>query len=201
MSYCAGLTRRYNRLLIPWMQAHIYSLLQHVTPEQVDRMAQEQWDQGVDGIIWLGYGDTYPNVRPDSWERAAAFHQKLANSFPPKPKAKMAVLRSYKAMSMVSFWEDGQIRNPADWMLQQFLEVWAVKQNKPYDVFELPPDLTPAQQKTLLNDLKKYPYIVSTIPWKGALQIGSKTNGSFIDVSKAKEFQQTFETEIDRRGW
>jgi hypothetical protein len=201
MSYCAGLARRYNRLLIPWMQAHIYSLLQHVTPEQVDRMAREQWDQGVDGIIWLGYGDTFPLVRPDSWERAAAFHRKLANGLPPKPIPKLAVLRSYNALSLSSIWENDQVRNPADWLLQQFLEVWAVDQKKPYDVFELAPMLTSAQLKGLKNELKKYPYIVSTIPWEGALLIGDKTNGTWIADSQAKEFQQTFEKQIIQRGW
>lgn len=201
MSYCAGLARRYNRLLIPWMQAHVYSQLQHVSPEQVDRMAQEQWDQGVDGIIWLGYGDTFPLVKPESWERAAAFHRKLAGGLPPKPVPKLAVLRSYNALAVSSLWGNGQVRNPADWLLQQFLEVWAVNQKKPYDVFELPPNLTSAQQKTLRNDLKKYPYIVSTIPWKGALVIGNKTNGTIVDTSKGKDFQQTFEKQISQKGW
>jgi len=51
-------------------------------------MADEQWAQGVDAIIWLGYGQTFPKIRPDSWERAAMFHKKLATSLPPKPKAK-----------------------------------------------------------------------------------------------------------------
>ena len=201
MSYCAGLARRYNRLLIPWMQAHIYSRLQHVTPEQVDRMAQEQWDQGIDGIIWLGYGDTFPLVRPDSWERAAVFHRKLANGLPPKPLPKLAVLRSYNALALTSFWENGQIRNPADWLLQQFLEVWAVGQKKPYDVFELPPNLTPAQQKALKNELKKYQYIVSTVPWKDAMLIGDKTNGTWINTSQTKAIQEKFEKQIVQRGW
>ncbi len=201
MSYCAGLARRYNRLLIPWMQAHIYSRLQHVTPDQVDRMAQEQWDQGVDGIIWLGYGDTFPLVRPDSWEQAANFHRKLAQALPPKPKPKLAVLRSYNAMAAVSFWGNGQIRNPADWQLQQFLEVWAVKQKKAYDVFELPPNLSNTQQKELKNELKKYPYIVSTIPWKGAFFIGKNTTGTLVDISEANGLRQTFEKQINRLDW
>ena len=201
MSYCAGLARRYNRLLIPWMQAHVYGQLQHVTPEQVDRMAQEQWDQGVDGIVWLGYGDTFPLVRPDSWERAAAFHRKLANGMPPKPVAKLAVLRSYNAMALSSLWEKDKLRNPADWLLQQFLEVWAVQQKKPYDVFELPPHSTVAELKTLKKELKKYPYIVSTIPWKGALEIGSKTNGTIVETSGAKDFQREFEKQISSRDW
>lgn len=201
ISYCAGLARRYNRLLIPWMQAHIYANLQHVTPEQVDRMADEQWAQGVDGIIWLGYGDTFPLVRPDSWERAAAFHKKLANGLPPTPIAKLAVLRSYNKMALASLWEGDQIRHPADWLLQQFLEVWAVQQKKPYDVFELPPNLNAEQQKILKNDLKKYSCVVSTIPWKGALVIGADESGPVVNTSKAKDFQQKFATQISQRGW
>jgi hypothetical protein len=201
MSYCAGLSRRYNRLLIPWMQAHIYSRLQDVTPDQVDRMAEEQWEQGIDGLVWLGYGETFPKVRPDSWERAAEFHRKLETSLPPKPKAKLAVLRSYNTIATTSLWEDGRIRNPSDWMLQQFLEVWAVKQKRPYDVFELPPDLTAAQKKELSDSLSTYQYIVSSIPWENAWFINAKEVEPVIDDGEAENRQKQFEVEINQRGW
>ena len=201
MSYCAGLARRYNKPLVPWMQAHVYSKLQHVTPKQVDRMAQEQWQQGVDAIIWLGYGDTYPKVRPDSWERAAAFHLKLAAGLPPKPKAKLAVLRSYNAMATSSLWETGQMRNPDDWLLQQFLEVWSVQRKQPYDVFEVAPVLNPDQKANLEKQLKNYTYIVSTLPWKNAWVLDERETGNTIDQIKAKEWQQKLKKEIDKRGW
>jgi hypothetical protein len=131
MPYYAGLARRYNRLLIPWMQAHTYggpTGLQHVTPEQVERMASEQYANGVDAIMWLGYSKdkTFPKMRPDSWEQAGKFHQQLIQSPPPKPVAKLAVLRSYKAWSLTSYNAES-ILNPQDWLLQQWLEVWAVK--------------------------------------------------------------------------
>ncbi len=200
MSYCAGLARRYDKLLIPWMQAHVYGQLQNVTPEQVDRMAKEQWEQGVDGIMWLGYGDTYPNVRPDSWERAATFHQKLETGLPPKPQARLAVLRSYNTMATASLWEKALIRNPADWILQQFLEVWSVQMNKPYDVFELPPQLTKQQMKDLEKELSKYPCIISTVPWKGAWYVGKSTD-IVVDQARAKEYQEQFAREIEKRGW
>ena len=201
MSYCAGLARRYQKPLIPWMQAHVYGQLQNVTPEQVDRMANEQWDQGVDGIIWLGYGDTFPNVRPDSWEIAAAFHKRLSTALPPKPKAKLAVLRSYNKMATASIWENGQIRNPSDWLLQQFLEVWAVIGKKPYDVFEIPPQLSLPERLELEKELKNYPIVVSTFPWKGSWIIGAGERESIADPAKAKEFQQKYESEIIQRGW
>lgn len=201
MSYCAGLARRYDRLLIPWMQAHVYSKLSHVSPEQVDRMSQEQWEQGVDGIMWLGYGYTFPEVNRESWKRAAFFHQRLATSLPPKPIAKLAVLRSYNSMATTSLWENGVLRNPTDWLLQQFLEVWSVDRKEAYDVFEVPPVLNSEQLNKLMMELKNYTHIVSTIPWKGAWVIDAKQTGTTIDRGKAKEWQQNFKTLIDEKGW
>jgi len=201
MSYCSGLARRYNKPLVPWMQAHVYGKLQHITPEQVDRMADEQWAQGIDGIIWLGYGDTYPNVRPDSWKRAAAFHQKLASGLPPKPQAKLAVLRSYNSMAIASLWGNGQIRNPSDWLLQQFIEVWSVQRKQPYDVFEVPPVLTASEKENLEFQLKNYTNIVSTLPRKGAWIIDGKQIGNTVDQLEAKEWQQKLEKELDKKGW
>lgn len=199
MSYCAGLARRYSKPLIPWMQAHIYANLVDVTPEQIDRMAEEQWEQGIDGIIWLGYGNTFPKDRPDSWERAAEFHKKLKASLPPKPKAKLAVLRSYNTMAATGLWENGLIRNPSDWLLQQFLEVWAVKKGLPYDVFELPPVLNDVQKMELINNLKNYPYVVSSISWENALVIN--TADQVISPGEAENRQKQFESEINKRGW
>lgn len=200
MSYCAGLARRYHRLLIPWMQAHTYLGSPHPTPEQIDRMAGEQWAQGVDAIMWLGYGDTFPKVRPDSWERAAAFHKRLAASLPPKPKAKLAVLRSYNAWAVSSRWED-QIRNPADWTLQQLLEVWAVEHGQAYDVFEVAPEISSAERDALAKELQRYSYVVSTMPWKGAMVVGAGTEGRSVDPATAKEVQHGYELELSRRDW
>jgi hypothetical protein len=200
MSYCAGLARRYHRLLIPWMQAHTYIGVSHPSPDQIDRMAREQWAQGVDAVIWLGYGETFPKVRPESWERAAAFHKQLAASLPPKPVAKLAVLRSYDAWAISSI-SSGQIRNPADWMLQQLLEVWAVRHGQPYDVFEVPPEISSAERERIAKELQRYPYVVSTLPWKGAIVLGAGTESRTVDPATAKEVQQGYELELSRRGW
>ncbi len=203
MSYCAGIARRYDRLLIPWMQAHTYGGqdgLQHISPEDVDRMAQEQWEQGVDAIMWLGYGNTFPEARPDSWEQAAKFHRKLKESPPPKPKAELAVIRSYKAWALSSHWEN-KLRNPADWKLQQFLEVWAVDYGLPYDVFEIAPELTQEEQLKLASQLKKYQYIVSTEPIEGAWHIDKNSEGQVIDTEIAPQIRQQFEEELKQKGW
>jgi hypothetical protein len=207
MAYYSGLSRRYNRLLIPWMQAHIYggpSGLQHVTPEQVKRMGGEQYVNGVDAVMWLGYGksqnSTFPVTRPESWEEAGKFHQKLIQNPPPKPVAKLAVIRSYKSWSLTSY-DDEKILNPQDWLLQQWLEVWSVKYRQPYDVFEIPPVLTTKQRKQLESDLSKYDYVIATESWKEAWIIGEKTVGSKVKPEEASAYQQQFENEIKNRGW
>jgi hypothetical protein len=205
MSYNGGLARRYNRLLIPWMQAHTYGGtfgLQHVSPDEVARMAKQQYQQGVDGVVWLGYGPnmTFPDTRPESWDRAGEFHTLLKASPPDKPSAQLAVLRPYNIWSLSSRWEE-QIRNPADWMLQQFLEVWSVQHNKAYDVFELSPVMTAADSSALKRTLQKYKYIVSTAPYDGAWIIGEDSQGTELELRQASRYQQEFETALKERGW
>lgn len=204
MPYYAGLARRYNRLLIPWMQAHTYggpTGLQHVTPEQVARMGDEQYANGVDAVIWLGYGrgNTFPLQRPESWKEAGIFHRKLAENPPPKPKVKLAVLRSYKAWSLTSY-DDKNILNPQDWLLQQWLEVWSVKHRQPYDVFEIPPAINDEKKQALRKDLEKYEYVISTEPWEGAWLIGENP-GKEVSPDDAVKYQEQFEKEIEEKGW
>jgi hypothetical protein len=198
MHYGAGLARRYDRFLIPWMQAHTYAPggLGHVSPADVARMAAEQWVHGVDAVIWLGYGSTFPNARPDSWERAAEFHRKLNESPPSKPKAELAVLRPYRTWALCSR-SDGRIRNPADWMLQQFLDVWSVRHGRPYDVFEVPPD----QNCHELASLDRYRFVVSTMPCEDAWLIGEDTEGIVLDESCGTRLRDRFEQGMISRGW
>ena len=205
MSYCAGLARRYGRPLVPWMQAHIYGGpggLQHVSPKDVGRMAAEQRAHGVDAVMWLGWGKgfTFPETRPESWKRAVAFHKQMAASPPPKPEARLAVIRSYGPWALSSRC-DGKVRNPADWMLQQFLEVWAVKLARAYDVFEPAPKLTAAERRKLDDALKRYPLVVSTVPRKGAWVIGAGTEGTAVSRATGAEIRRKFEDKLKRRGW
>jgi hypothetical protein len=207
MPYYAGLARRYDRLLIPWMQAHTYGGpegLQHVTPEQVERMGNEQYSMGVDAVLWLGYGknptSTFPKSRPESWEQAGKFHKQLTQSPPAKPVAKLAVLRSYKAWSLTSYNAES-ILNPQDWLLQQWLEVWSVKHRQPYDVFEIPPVQTPEQHQKLESELKKYDYVIATEPWEKAWIIGENTMSSSVKPDQAAKYQEQFENEMKEKAW
>jgi hypothetical protein len=203
MSYMGGLARRYRKPLVPWMQAHSYAPggLSHPTPEQIRRMCDQQWAQGVDGIIWLGYGPghTFPRNRADSWDAAGEFHRKLQAQRPPKPIAKMAVLRPYRTWAQSSLAND-KIRNPADWMLKQFLDVWSVKHSQPYDVFELPPGMDDAARAKLASDLTRYSIIVSTVPRDGAWVIGQGTEGQEVDPATAPQIQADFERQLREKG-
>ena len=155
MAYCGGLARRLGKPLIPWMQAHCYLAqsggLVDVTPEQVDRMAGEQRVQGIDGVVWLGYGPstTFPLKRPDSWERAGAFHRELHDRLPPKPKAAFAAVREYGKWAA---WREDAF--------QKRLIDFSVKEGGAYDVFEVPPDLTEAERAELERELKAYPKVL-----------------------------------------
>jgi hypothetical protein len=110
------------------------------------------------------------------------------------------VLRSYKAWSLTSY-NDNSILNPQDWLLQQWLEVWAVQNKQPYDVFEIPPVLTPAQRKEIEVELKKYKYVVATEPWKNAWIIGDKTTGTLVTPDESTKYQQQFSSQIKQKGW
>jgi hypothetical protein len=150
--------------------------------------------------MWLGYGNTFPKVRPDSWKRAGEVHKSLAVSRPPKPKAKLAVVRSYTPWSLTNY-VDGKIVNPGDWMLQQFLEVWSVEKSQPYDVFEVPPSMSRAERDRLSRELSKYPYVVSNEQRSGAWVIGAGLEGQAIHPSSSIEIRRKFAVEIAQRGW
>lgn len=207
MSYYAGLARRYDRLLIPWMQAHIYGGpggLQHVSPQQVDQMMREQRAQGVDAVMWLGYGEgqTFPKVRPDSWRRAGELHAEFVREARVKPKAQLALVRGYEAWALHSF-SGRAIRNPADWLLQQLAEVWAVENGQPYDVFEVPPSLTSAQVKDLEARLSSYRFVAGTVDidhpcfWR----LGKGTEGQRILPEEAVEQKRSLGIQLRDRGW
>jgi|GEM_PF-2049200 len=110
MAYMSGFARRFNKPLIPWMQAHQYYPdgyfgLTHPNPEQLERMLEEHRLFSPDGMMWLGYGkkdfNTFPLMRPDSWEKAGELHArfKAGHSTEPK-KAEVAVVRPYTVRAL-----------------------------------------------------------------------------------------------------
>lgn len=210
MSYFSGLARRYDKPIVPWVQActDVGTLknqggMRHPTPEQMVRMIDEHKEHGVDGIKWFGYGPgryTYPDGNPETWKKAAEMHLELKNELPPKPVVKLAVIRPYSSRALWMY-NEGQVRNPADYLLQQFLEVWAVKHRQPYDVFEVFPGLNPEELKELKKNISEYPYIVSTVVWDGAKIIGENTNSTLYNPSENEIVREDFDRKIREWGW
>ncbi len=196
MSYYAGLARRYNKLLIPWLQAHMYgsSLTTHVKPADIRRMVDEHLAHGIDALLWLGYGKhsfTFPAGDTSAWNEAAKQHQQLSNKHILKPQANLAAIRSYDAWALNSI-ADGKITHTDDWMLQQFLYVWSVTLHQHYDVFEVKPQLAQPASDSLMIQLKKYKYIVSNIDIPGAWNISSEFSCNTV----IPEDEQTYRVKI-----
>ena len=210
MGYISGLARRYNKPIIPWMQAHSYAPcgLANVTPADMKRMWAQHLPFAPDGMMWLGFDKnpgktdtemTFPNGSPESWAYAKELFAEV-HSAPPaqKPKATLAVLRPYTVRATCcakgAVWTSW--RNPADKMLSAYVQAWSVDNGLFYDVFELPPTQTESERAALAEELKKYPHIVSTIPWPDARVIGEDTDGVVMKAKELAAWRKRFAAEI-----
>lgn len=200
MGYCSGFSRRFGKPLIPWLQAHVYGDLRHPTPSLIRRMYNENRVHGIDGLIWLGYGSapyTFPAANAESWEEAAKIHSELHAQLPEKPKARLAVLRPYSVWALSNNENGSLLRNPADWLLQQFLMAWSCDRHLAYDVFELPPLAVMKDEELLCEELSHYEFVVSTIPRKGVTKlIGAGSEGSVVNLNSSKAVRAQFNREI-----
>jgi hypothetical protein len=171
MSYYAGLARRYNKPIIPWMQAHIYgeTMTAHLTPETIDKMLNEQYRHGISGIVWLGYGGepgfSFPEKSPESWEYSKIIHKNIEDSLNRNVEVKIAALRFYDKWALTSF-RDGKIINPDDWIFTQALITWSIDLEKNYDVFEIPPDISSEELDKLNEELKNYEIVITNKNFK-----------------------------------
>ncbi len=84
MSYAAGLARRHDKFLMPWLQAHQYYPdgyfgLIHPDSASVVRMLKQHRRHHPDILMWLGYGgssfNSFPNNSPDGWRAAGIEHE------------------------------------------------------------------------------------------------------------------------------
>ena len=206
MGYFAGLSRRLEKPLIPWMQAHAFAPcgLGHVTPDQVERMWTQHRAFAPDGIMWLGYGAagggitrTFPKGNAASWEKAAEIHRSFRGaSAQKKPVAKLAVLRPYSVRAIVCMGDDWSIRNPADALLGEYVRAWSVDHGLAYDVFEVSPVETAEMRTAREAELAKYALVVSTLPYSRAKVIGAGTVGQVFSRAQIKAAHRKFVTEI-----
>ena len=68
---------------------------------------------------------------------------------------------------------------------------------KAYDiVFELPPVQTKAEKAALAKELKKYKFVVSTLPYPGARIIGKGTEGMVMKAGEIAALRKKFAAEI-----
>jgi hypothetical protein len=157
MSYAEGLGNRLKKPIIPWMQAHVYSNLQHPKPEHISKMVQQQKQYGIDGIMWLGYGyqdsgNTFPVNNADSWEQAKKEHKTFKNSIIRNNKADFALIRPYTVRSV-----RGKNINSADEFLTNYLvETALLDLNLHCDVFE---PFSCSQLNP--EELKNYPFLLA----------------------------------------
>lgn len=86
MSYAAGLARRHDKYLMPWLQAHQYYPdgyfgLIHPDSAAVVRMLQQHRPHRPDMLMWLGYGsgsfETFPENNPGGWRAAGIEHEEF----------------------------------------------------------------------------------------------------------------------------
>ena len=180
MAYMSGLARRYNKKLVPWLQAHRFpsGKLVHPTPDDLRRIYEQHTRFAPDAIMWLGYnprGDscTFPNGDKASWEAAKAIHADFAKR--PEPVRKrpdMAVVRPYSARALVCEGGDGT-RHPEDAILCEFVRIWSRELSREYDIFEVPPFESDAARAKRTAELAKYRHVISSVDWPGATNVAA----------------------------
>ena len=234
MGYLSGLARRYHKPLVPWMQAHSYAPngLGNITPADMKRMWEQHAPFAPDAMMWLGFDMkpgktdtemTFPKGNPESWAYAkelfAEVHGVADAQERVPPVAKLAVLRPYSTRAICcaqgpawAAW-----RNPADRILEAYVRAWSVDNGLLYDIFELPPTggaqfIAPESggsrscATAVMEELKKYPYIVSTIPLpddgraalpRGRIRIlGAGTEGTVMTAKEIAALRKKFSAEI-----
>ncbi|HKJ78814.1 MAG TPA: hypothetical protein VKA10_04740, partial [Prolixibacteraceae bacterium] len=176
MSYIEGFSKRFDKPIVPWMQAHVYGHLKHPTPQHISRMMEQQLQFNIQNIMWLGYGynnsgNTFPSNNAESWKQAKKEHSGFKNATIQKNKADFAVIRPYTARSM-----RGKNRISADEFLTDYLVEKALFNfNLHYDVFEPLScnELKPEELKSysfivaeigVLNEKTLQPFILSKVP-------------------------------------
>ena len=166
LQYMKGLSRRYGKPIINWMQAHAFGSdgLTHPTPEQIRRMYGQVKAINPEAIMWLGYnwnrkntGSTFPWQRPDSWEEARACHADF-HALPPDSlkRASVAVVRSYLDRAQVKFLKG---ENTPDRKLENEIAA-LVRAGIPFDVFEVPCTISQTERKKLVAEWTRYQKVI-----------------------------------------
>jgi hypothetical protein len=145
-AYWSGLTRRYDKKFVCWLQAHTFAKdLQHISPSDAHHMYEQVARYNPDGIMWLGYkpgdrsespflGMTLPDARPETWKAIRSINYRAQRDLGrSKEKPPVAVLRFYAERSLV----DLERHNLHDrFLTERILTGLTMDLDIPYDVFE-----------------------------------------------------------------
>ncbi len=112
MGYVAGLARRHEKELMPWMQGHE---IQHPSVVHLNRIYEQHLAHEPTRIMYLGYGGrewpprgtaaTFPDGNPDSWEESRRLNKQFRQRVRGDAKVRVVVVRDYHVWSLNSFGE------------------------------------------------------------------------------------------------
>lgn len=198
VAYMKGLSRRYGKPVIVWMQAHEFGAtgLQHPDPETISRMFGQVMEQTPESIMWLGYhadssnrGSTFPFNRPDSWAKAGELHKGFRRQVrKTEPRPPLAVVRPYRERAAVAQPEGSDAEAP-DRLLSSFVWRWSCTHGLAYDVFEVPPKafFSKEAERQLHRQLKDYKVVVSSSDFPSAVNVAAAKNGRKADAKSVQD--------------
>ncbi len=209
--------------------AYAPSGLGDITPADMKRMWEQHLPFGPDGMMWLGFNAhpgnsdtemTFPKRSPESWAYAKELFASMHNAQSSMQNAECrmqnespggseggalrrscAIVRPYATRAICSVQSDGSWRNPADRILQAWARAWGIDNGQLFDVFELPPNEMRGDGATspLIEELARYPLIVSTIPIPGLPQtrvLGAGSEGTSLTLTEFNDLRSSFAKEI-----
>ena len=162
MGYIAGLTRRYEKELMPWVQGHNG---RYPLPDHLEQIYSQHLEHEPDRIMYLGYGKldpppigtiaTFPTGNPDSWEVAQQLNTRFQQRNRKQIRAKVAALRDYRVWALNDF---GQ-RYSLDNFLTDILYELSVNRSIDYDPMEIR-----SLNRVDWKELESYPLVLTALP-------------------------------------
>jgi len=163
LAYFDGLSRRFSKPVIVWMQAHAFKAvgLTDSSSEDIRRMYDQVSRWNPASIMWLGYcpkGEmmTFPVKNPGAWEAAKEVHEKFHRSVREITcRPDTAVWRDYASRAEAAGFGDSD-----DERLGRRLHDWSAKEGGRYDVFEISPFLNAAERARIDRELSVYREVI-----------------------------------------
>lgn len=194
MGYVCGIARRYDKPVMPWLQAHSYWAsrggLDHPSPEQIEKMVKQHLMFDTIGLMWLKYPGTF-GEKPKTWEKAKKMHKIYVNSEQPEINSSLAVIRFYNIWGLLT--ADG--KNKMDKFITDKIINWLqFKTDLSYDNIEI-------RNADFFDtvDLSGYETIITSLPPSGKkviqkINATKNTKQAIIFCNNKKLLNQVAET-------